>query len=1771
MLNRVLIFTFFLILILTKTSLGQVSADFDSNIKEGCVPFAVSFQDQSTGNPTRWLWEISDGRTSDKQNPSFLYLDPGDFTVTLTVYRGNDSSTITKTAFIKVYGLPVVNFMADVTQGCVPLRVTFTNQSSAGSGTIGSASWDFGDGSTGMGQSGTHTYLNPGDFNVTLTVTNNFGCRRSLSLPNFINVFDSVGAAFDFQVRPSCTFPITVDFTDRSQGSIVNFRSWNFGDGTSSLLPNPTHAYTTPGIYDVQLIVGNGSGCLDTIIQKVDISVPTFSARFTAQHNVCRGQDLNITNTSNVPLNLLDSVLWSFGDGTSSSDFSPSKSYNVPGNYIIRLVTYYNDCSDAFTRTVTVNPNPAVVFSGDSLTTCKPPLTVRFTNQSSNANVIRWDFGDGTSSTANNPTKTYNTIGSYSVQLTLRSGNGCVDSLTRLNYVTIQPPVIGNLPPLSFEGCFPWTNTFEPTINSNAPISRWEWDFGDGRTSTDSFPTITYSTPGEYIVKLKVFTANGCEDSAQTVVRGGVLPVFTFSANPLVVCPLDEVTFTSNITNLFDAVFWQFGDGATSVEINPIHRYQDTGFMNILLSVSYFGCSDSISLEDYIYVNPPIARFDVSLDCENQFTRTFTDNSIGAQTWLWDFGNGDTSTLQNPVYTYPEGGTFNVKLLVTNDSCKNETTTTIYVLRERPDFSVTQVETCNQSIATFTARNDSLRAINIQAFTWTFNGQDEISTVDSSIVKTFNRSRTYDVKLNIADLNGCLFDISKMIDIKIGGPEAIFGPKYQTACLGDTLNFYDSSLIQPQNPITQWVWEFGDGTTETFTAPPFKHVYNDTGFFDVTMKVTDINGCSDSLTFIQAVQVFGPFVDFSTSDTIICRLAPVKFINNSKGVGLKYLWFLGENDSTTVANPSKIYTGVGNYSITLRVTDMANCVAEVTKPSLVRVGGQKAGFTVSDSVASCPPIRINFTNQSTNAISYAWNFGNGNTSSLTDPIQTYNAPGLFRARLIITGNGGCKDTLTRNINIGGPTGTFTYGPLIGCPPLNVEFKSTTSNVKSLIWDFSDGETEFGSDSTNSHIYLNPGNYRPRVILEDGQECRLPVIGSQIIRVVGVRSLINPLKQYQFCDTATIAFGDSSLVSSTIRLWRWDFGDGNISNLQNPVHTFSQPGRYTVSLYVETTDNCSSISNLGQQVVIAATPRLDVGGDLDLCLPATYTFRPTWINADTSVLKIKWNFGQGDTSNLLMPPTVTYPGVGLYNTRITVNNEYNCPDTLMRTVTVTEVADVFFGTVPISVYCDSATIRFQENVTARSPITRWNWDFGDGNLSTNRNPTHKYTVPGIYRVKLQVNAANGCISSGDFPGTIRVVASPDVAAQKDTAFCLPVNLDFAAALAPGDSSSVTWLWELGNGQQRNSATATNILFGTPGVFRAKVLATNPDGCYDSSFRVITVNDTPNVKVVQNTPVCQGQSVRLTATGADRYQWDIQPSLSCVNCGTPTARPDSTIIYRVTGSTLAGCSKVDTVLVRVIFPKILITFTGDSICLGESFRLFSSGMDQYSWSPSRGLSASNISSPLARPDTTTIYRLIATDSFNCFPDTAFIPVVVFPRPTINIIPEKITVSIGTIVTIPTVSSNVTRWRWTPVTGLSCSNCPQPNFRANQNIIYRVEVDNPGACPSTDEVEVEVRCLASEIFVPNTFSPNGDGRNERFYPQGVGVAGIKHMRIFNRWGELVFEKTNFNSNDPAQGWDGTYKGQKLSPDVFVYMIDVLCSNNQIQELKGNVTLLR
>jgi gliding motility-associated-like protein len=247
-------------------------------------------------------------------------------------------------------------------------------------------------------------------------------------------------------------------------------------------------------------------------------------------------------------------------------------------------------------------------------------------------------------------------------------------------------------------------------------------------------------------------------------------------------------------------------------------------------------------------------------------------------------------------------------------------------------------------------------------------------------------------------------------------------------------------------------------------------------------------------------------------------------------------------------------------------------------------------------------------------------------------------------------------------------------------------------------------------------------------------------------------------------------------------------------------------------------------------------------------------------------------------------------------------------------------------------------------------------------------------------------------------------------------------------------------------------------------------------------------------------------------------------------------------------------------------------GDTICVGESVRLFGSGSQRYSWQPSTGLNDPNSASPEANPSVTTLYTVTATDSANCFVDTASVFIVVYPIPTVEAGPDQ-TIEVGSagVQLHPKGSTDIVSWRWSPSLGLSCSNCPDPNATPKQTTQYAVEVKNEGECVAKDNLTIYVVCNQGNLYIPNTFSPNADGMNDRFYPRGKGVFMIKSLRVFNRWGEMVFERLNFSPNDASAGWDGRYKGKLLSPDVFVYACEIVCENNQLLSYKGDVTLLQ
>ncbi len=1587
---------FVLLAIFSFSTKAQLTANFTATPLSGCAPLVVSFTDQSTGSPTQWKWDLGNGTISFLQNPSGTYFNPGQYTVKLVIYNAaGDSSVIIKPQYINVYATPVVAFFGTPLAGCFPLPVNFTDQSTAGSGTITTWQWDFGDGTSSNIQNPLHIYAAAGNYNVTLRLTNSFGCIKVLSKAQYIKISSGVHADFSNSAPSGCLMPVNINFQNLSTGTGALSYQWSFGDGGTSTLANPSHLYNAAGIYTVQLITTSSNGCTDTITKINLINIANINAAFTSSGSVCVNAPLSITNTS-TPLPI--AVAWDFGDATTSTVTNPIKIYNTAGVFQIRLIANFGGCFDTAFKTVSVFDNPVAGFTNSNSESCKPPLTVSFNNNSTGAIIYNWNFGDGNTSLLQNPTHTYTNYGTFDVVLIVTNSNGCSDTLRKISLVKILPPrvTINNLP---VSACAPLTWSFSSTINSIDPVISYLWDFGDGTTSAASNPTHVFNA-GSYTIQLMILTAGGCTDTA-TVTPGiiaSVKPVANLVATPRDICAHLPVTFTDLSTGTATSWLWLFGDGGTSTEQNPIHIYEDTGYFDITLIVCNAGCCDSIKFIRYIHINPPIAAFDVSFNCNNPKLRIFTDHSIGADEWNWNFGDGATSVLQSPVHTYADTGTYTITLLVKNytTGCEYTKTETIQIISEKANFNVSDSVICKNNSINFTAIGNN--NINVTSFEWSFG--DGTTSNNSTVSHIYTLAGKYTVQLIVTDIFGCKDTLIKPLYIQVDGPTAGFAPSVPGSCLLSAVIFTDNSVSDGIHPIVTWIWNYGDGIIDTLNAPPFLHTYANPGNYTVSLKVIDSKGCIDTILKISAIIISNPIANFSTIDTLSCPGKLITFTNTSTGPGLNYEWHFGDGATSITTNPVHSYATDGLYTIKLFITDQYGCKDSLIYQDYVRIISPLANFTLSDSLGTCPPLFVSFTNTSQNYNSVNWDFGDGTSTQTDNPSHFYNVPGVYIAKLTITGPGGCLDIKQKQITVRGPLGTFNYGPINGCKPLTVNFTASTQDRLSFIWDFNDGTTMATPDSIVSYTYTIPGIYIPSMILVDPNGCVVPITGPDTIVVNGVNADFGFTNQ-TYCDVATIAFSDSSTSYDNIISYKWDFGEGNTSSLQNPVHFYATAGLYYPQLIVTTQNGCTDTAKSPVPVKIVASPQADITNTANGCTPLTVTFNGQLIIPDTSAINWQWNFGNGNISNL------------------------------------------------------------------QNPIAQL------------------YTIAGTYTTQL--------------------------------------------------------------------------------------IVTNSSGCKDSVIKSIDAYLVPTINAGLDTLVCRGKSTLLNATGALNYTWSPVNGLSCSNCSSPAASPDTLTNYIVTGTTLQGCSNIDSVLVNVKQPFIMNNSNGDTLCKGGSVRLFASGAFSYVWSPATGLNSTTIATPLASPQNSITYQVIGTDNKACFKDTAYIMVKVFPIPTVEAGQDK-TINVGqTADLFPSVSTDVSSVIWTPTQSIIRNNYPGITVKPKETTEYTVEVRNGGGCKSRDRVTIFVVCNGANVFIPNTFSPNGDGNNDVFYPRGSGLFSIKTLRLFNRWGEVVYEKNSFMPNDAASGWNGRFKGHLLTPDIFVYTVDIICENGTILTLKGNVALIQ
>jgi gliding motility-associated-like protein len=220
----------------------------------------------------------------------------------------------------------------------------------------------------------------------------------------------------------------------------------------------------------------------------------------------------------------------------------------------------------------------------------------------------------------------------------------------------------------------------------------------------------------------------------------------------------------------------------------------------------------------------------------------------------------------------------------------------------------------------------------------------------------------------------------------------------------------------------------------------------------------------------------------------------------------------------------------------------------------------------------------------------------------------------------------------------------------------------------------------------------------------------------------------------------------------------------------------------------------------------------------------------------------------------------------------------------------------------------------------------------------------------------------------------------------------------------------------------------------------------------------------------------------------------------------------------------------------------------------------------------LNKTDVADPIASPNVTTTYRVIGFDSAGCFTDTAYASIIVGQLPTVDLGPDKV-LSAGTLFPLSSTITNgpITTWDWKPNTNLSCNNCAQPIANIKDDVKYSIKVTNAYGCTASDTINIKVFCESTQVYIPNVFTPDGDGINDILMVRGKGINTVKSFRIFTRWGELVFERSNFSPNEKGNGWDGTIRGVKAPPEIYVYTCDVLCENNNSFIYKGNVAIIK
>jgi PKD repeat protein len=1027
------------------------------------------------------------------------------------------------------------------------------------------------------------------------------------------------------------------------------------------------------------------------------------------------------------------------------------------------------------------------------------------------------------------------------------------------------------------------------------------------------------------------------------------------------------------------------------------------------------------------------------------------------------------------------------------------------------------------------------------------------------------------LKLITTSVYGCKSDsLSKrFITYQLPNPE--FSVSNSVGCGPLQVSFVNKT---PNISLFTNSWNLGNGTTSALVNPPSVTYFSNPTFDDTIYKVVlDVKSLCNVVSYTQFVRVKSkPKAIFAPSNTIGCSPFKVTFSNNSKGLANVYFWDFGDGFKDTLLTKDPV---THTYYTSIRDTFYAKLFVKnecgfdsaqyaiIVSPNTI-----KLDFAVNgDEKEGCVKHTVNFINVSSGASAFRWDFGDGNIKStnknLDTVTHTYLQPGVYNVVLFATN--GCTDTVsTEQVKVFAlPNPDFSYTTSNNCIGDSIYFKNRSTGSDSYLWKFGDGKNVNFVDP--GHRYLQKGIYSVRLIAFKTNTPGVVCVDS-IDRLVNIVDTVSVNYAYSDSVSNCVPFTVNFVNRYTNNLFtEWNFGDGTIKRGDSVSHTYTNTGNFTATLLVKLLGGCTYFSSKPIKITSpSGNVKFKSGYS---CFGENLLFEAFTFATDSII----WDFGDGNvirTANRQVFHQYINPGT--YLPKATFISRFGCP--YVVPVSDTIKVDRILGGFDFlkERFCGYTKVDFKDTSKFYYGRLGVEWRFGDNNKGNGQNFTHKYLSSNTYNVQSIVTGISGCKDTTSIPVSVFVNSVPTVQIGGDTISCTGNSMNLNAYIKSQDSITLT-KWISSSGSILYGTTYSNTFVNT-GNYEFKFISGTVYGCFDTAKIVSKVYPTPIVKAAPDVLICRGSSISISASGADLYNWYPNDALSCTDCPAPLAKPLKSTFYTVKGATNFGCFSYDTINVTVINDFRITVSRNDSICIGDSIQLLATGAKFYDWSPSTGLSSNNIQNPVAKPTKTTRYRVIGYDEYGCFRDTNYVTISVSEYPKVDLGPDQLLSTGSLFVMNPKYSSGpIKTWVWTPGKDLSCTNCEKPTVRIRNQITYTANATNYFGCSGTDSITFKVFCENSQVYIPNAFTPDSDGLNDKFMVRASGIQIIKSFRVFNRWGEIVFEKVNFQPNDPVFGWDGSIRGVIQGPDVFVYTVEVLCDNGIPYFYKGNVSLLK